>query len=159
MTEISHWLSHLFRKLIEFCEPREIVALALLDTEIAKHLKSDNLWISLFDQQFPMVNFTRYQQTGLTIKLLYLTATDCFNLCQLCGDSLSNPPDDMILVVCPCVNTPTYGCAHRHCLESNLSQTATSCIRQYRCPYCNQTRMGLIVKQPKNNSRICKLNG
>ncbi len=41
---VSHWLSNLYHKLIEYCEPREIVAFALLDTEIAKHLK----WINVF---------------------------------------------------------------------------------------------------------------
>lgn len=84
MVQLSHWLSILFREIIKFCEPVEIIAFGLTNVEISENLQVDSLWQGLSDKLFSMIDWPKYRQYGQSTKELYLIATDRFNLCQLC---------------------------------------------------------------------------
>ena len=159
MSECTRILAIIRSHLAKYLRPREMVSLSLTDQTMSEPLQRDSFWEYQARNSFPSVDWNRFQRRPLGWRERYLICSDSFNLCQVCGESLLDcegcVPDDSetstclndgyaILIVCPCLHTPNYGTMHPTCLSiAHPSNSWNGRLRQYRCPYCDQTRMGL----------------
>ena len=161
--------------LLMFCECPTIYAISGTDHGAHRAcFSSRTLWKRLCIRDFPNTRwqlFDQHSHARFSTTYRICANQECYEHCALCDKKLwkDEPAEPRFLLMCPCLRMPQYIVAHATCLPDQITTTdevreiqqqrprhhntlrnsaaiARRHVRNYRCPFCHQTRSALTLR-------------